>query len=567
MEKIKMELKGPSKADFKDKESKLIAENKEEDYKHSKILQGKELFLTFLGMLMSVFLTALDQTILSPAIPVIASEFHSLDKIAWFITQLSSSLLHGQILTIFSRKKIFSFAIGVFTVGSLICGTARSLLILLVGRAVAGYGAGGIIVSCVSIIADVTKLEDRPKLLSSFGVVHGISSICGPLLGGWITDHFGWRWCFWCNLPFGAIAIAINTIFLTSSNSSKVSTSLHERSDQRWRKLTFGKFHPSYESFWHKIGTLDFIGAVLISSFIALLVLALQWGGNDYAWSDKAVILTFLGSFLCLITFLVWELKGMGKTQEGALIPFRLFRNRTQIGATLQSIFVMMNDFLPIQFRAMRHSTATVSGLQLIPMMLTAVLINGACGYFVSSTGLYLPPMILGTIFLIISPSLMTSLNEFSSILKIFGFEVVLGVGFGLLLQTPLVSVQANVLEEDIPQASGLISFGRFFGGVLGVTLAQTVFEMFLEKGLGKMLIDSNNYPTSTEIPSIKSIKSSIEIIYQFPDGKIRSSIIRSYAFALRRVYFIGVPCGIAAFLANFLIKNRNIKKKYVLTK
>ncbi|KAH9813590.1 major facilitator superfamily domain-containing protein [Melampsora americana] len=526
----------------------------------STILRGKKLALAFVGMLLSVFLISLDQTILSPALPVIASSFDALDQIGWIasgylITQVSFLLLYAQLLITYNRRWIFVAAIFIFELGSLICAVSPNLISLIIGRAVSGLGAGGILISCLSIIADITELQDRPKLLGSFGAVFATSSVVGPLLGGALTDRLSWRWCFWINLPCGAITVISVLLVIPDSPASKLTDKLLELVDRRWNSITFGRWIPPHHSALHKLGSLDFVGAFLMVGLIILLVLPLQWGGNKYPWNSGVVIGTFCGFGVMLVAFLLWEWKGVDARNGRGLLPFRLFRNRTQVGACLQALLIKLSMlsvvyFLPIYFQVVQHASATKSGIDLIPLMLSIVTCSALAGFAISHTGYYWPALALGSMILTIGTGLMYTIDEFSSHAKVIGFQILIGGGLGFTLQNVTVAIQANVADEDIPQATSLSSFSQLIGGVIGIAVAQTIFNNALGVSLEKY---APNAPAAL-------IRSSLERIGQLPDS-LKPGVLHAYTEALKQVYILGIVCGVACFFSTFLVKSKNIKK------
>ncbi|EGG03952.1 uncharacterized protein MELLADRAFT_72481 [Melampsora larici-populina 98AG31] len=525
------------------------------------ILRGKRLALAFVGMLLSVFLISLDQTILSPALPVIASSFDALDQIGWIasaylITQVSFLLLYAQLLVTYNRRWIFVAAIFIFELGSLICAVSPNLISLIIGRAVSGLGAAGILISCLSIIADITELQDRPKLLGSFGAVFATSSVVGPLLGGALTDRLSWRWCFWINLPCGAITVLSIFLLIPNTPSPPLSEKLLELVDHRWNSITFGKWVPPHHSVLHKLGSLDFVGAFLMVGLIILLVLPLQWGGNKYPWDSGVVIGTLCGFGVMLTAFLLWEWKGVDAKNGRGLLPFRLFRSRTQVGACLQAFFIKLSMlsvvyFLPIYFQVVQHASATKSGIDLIPLMLSIVFCSGLAGFAISHTGYYWPALSVGSVILTIGTALLYTLDEYASNAKVIGFQILVGGGLGFILQNVTVAIQANVEDKDIPQATSLSSFSQLIGGVIGIAVAQTIFNNALSVNLEKYAPDA---PAAL-------IRSSLEEIGQLRDS-LKPGVIHAYTESLKQVYILGIVCGVACFFAAFLVKSKNIKKR-----
>ncbi|KAG8743762.1 hypothetical protein FRC10_011482 [Ceratobasidium sp. 414] len=294
-------------------------------------LTGAKLALAFLGMVLSLLLVALDQTIVATALPQIASHFDALSQVSWivsayFLTQAGLLLLYGQLLIVAPTKWIY--------VAAVLFSSLRS-------SPVAGAGAAGIFISILSIIAQVTRLEDRPLLFGLFGAVFAISSVAGPLVGGAFTDHVSWRWCFYINLPFGVISIA--AILVLFDARPPVRTDLFQ-----------------YASRWRKWAALDWVGAALCLGFVTCLLLPLQWGGNTRPWTDKVVIALFCVFAVLFVAFFVWEkYKGIA-----GILPLTLFRSRTQIGTCIEAFMIYMamllaTYYLPLQYQATKGHSAT----------------------------------------------------------------------------------------------------------------------------------------------------------------------------------------------------------------
>ncbi|KAM0753699.1 MFS general substrate transporter, partial [Meredithblackwellia eburnea MCA 4105] len=508
------------------------------DDPESKYLTGRKLALVFIGMLLSVFLIALDQTILSPALPIIASKFQALDQIAWiasayFLTQTAFLLLYGQVLTVFDRKWTFLAAITLFEIGSLICAVAPNVDVLIFGRAFAGCGAAGIFVSVLSIIAEVTRLEQRPKLLGLFGGVFGISSVIGPLLGGAFTDKVSWRWCFYINLPFGAITVASILLILGPQPAPPLAEPVALYTEAKFRRWTFGKWVPRRGTFIFKLGVLDWIGTTLMLGTITLLLLPLQWGGNKYPWHSGVIIGTFVGFGALVVIFVIYEWKFAGET---CILPLRFFRNRTQVGACIEAFFLMFimlmgTYYLPIFYQATKGVTATKSGIDILPFMLGVVFAAGISGGLVSALGRYQPWLVGGPFLICIGSGLLYTVTEHSSSAKVAGFQIILGVGLGVVMQNTIIAVQADIKDQkDISQATGLVTFAQLVGGTIGVSIASTVFGTKLASGLHQFAPDA----------PFELVRNSVEAIKTLPKAQ-QPGVIHAYCLALNATYIIGV--------------------------
>ncbi|KAG8851908.1 hypothetical protein FRB91_007201 [Serendipita sp. 411] len=389
----------------------------------SRYLTGRRLWLVHTGILLSVFLVALDQSIVSTALPKMSSEFHALEQLTWvvstyFLTQAGLMLWFGQLLTIVSSKSVFLACIVIFEIGSLICALAPNINVLIFGRAIQGVGGSGGYVSILTIIAQMARLELRPILLASFGGVFGIASVFGPLLGGVFTDRLTWRWCFWINLPFGGVSLVAVFIFLP--------------------------FHPPLSNVHHQGKTLlqkwmsmDWIGTVLALGMTVSLLLPLTWGGVTRPWNDRVVIALFVLAGVLFMLLILWE-RRLGAT---AMMPLSIFMRRTQFSAGVANFTVMLVSiiatyYLPFFYQAKGRS-AEQSGLDILPMMLTMVAGSGLSGYLNKVTGRYTPYLIAGPILYSIAGGLLFTIDQNTSKAKLIGYQILLGFGEGMAFQQP----------------------------------------------------------------------------------------------------------------------------------
>ncbi|KAM0793803.1 hypothetical protein ACM66B_001219 [Microbotryomycetes sp. NB124-2] len=559
-DKIEKTLSSGSSNGLADKpKSEHEGDNGDDQPAEKEYLTGMKLVLVFVSMLSAVWLIALDQTILAPALPVIASQFSALSQLAWiasayFLTQCAFLLLYGQILTLFDRKWTYIVAITLFEIGSVVCAAAPNVNVLIFGRAFAGVGAAGIFVAVLAIIADVTRLEDRPKLLGLFGAVFAVSSVVGPLLGGVFCDHASWRWCFWINPLFFLPTVAGAFFFLGPQKAPEPSQEVIEYTERKIRRWTRGTLSLRPDSFMFKVFALDWIGLVIMLATITSLLLPLQWGGNEYAWSDGPVIGTLAAFGVLVILIVVWEWKFTGPT---GILPLRMFNDRTQIGACLEAFFLMFvllvgTYFLPLFYEAAHEVSATKAGLNILPFMLGVVFASGVGGGIISYWGYYWPFLVCAPSLMCVGGGLLYTVKADTSLVKVGVYQAVLAVGIGLVMQNTLIAVQADCKDEkDIPQKTGLVTFSQLVGGTIGIAIGNTIFGNKLASALRAYAPDAPFELVRQSVESIKTLA-----------PELKPGVIRAYVEALNNVFIIAIAAGAAAIFAALPIRNLSVKGK-----
>ncbi|KAK4046657.1 hypothetical protein OIV83_005940 [Microbotryomycetes sp. JL201] len=550
---------GSSSAEDDKPKNEQGTDNDGEQAGDKQYLTGTKLALVFVSMLSAVWLIALDQTILAPALGIISSQFNALSQLAWiasayFLTQCAFLLFYGQILTLFDRKWTYLVAITLFEVGSVICAAAPNVNILIFGRAFAGVGAAGIFVAVLAIIADVTKLEDRPKLLGLFGAVFAVSSVVGPLLGGVFCDHVSWRFCFWINPMFYPPTMLGAIFFLGPQPAPEMQKEVIEYTERKIRRWTLNRLTLRPGSFLFKVFALDWIGLVIMLATITCLLLPLQWGGNEYAWSDGPVVGTFAAFAVLVVLIVIWEWKFTGPT---SILPLRLFNDRTQIGASLEAFFLMFvmlvgTYFLPLFYEAVHEVSATNAGLQILPFMLGIVFSSGIGGGIVSYWGYYWPLLVCAPSLMCVGGGLLYTVKADTSLVKLGVFQAVLAVGLGFVMQNTLIAVQADCKsEKDIPQKTGLVTFSQLVGGTIGIAIGNTIFGNKLGSALRVYAPDAPYQLVRQSVESIKTLS-----------PELKPGVIRAYVEALNNVFIIAIAAGAAAILSALPIRNLSVKGK-----
>ncbi|CEJ56389.1 hypothetical protein PMG11_02597 [Penicillium brasilianum] len=493
-----------------------------------------------LALYLAVFLVALDQTIIGVAIPKITDQFKSISDIAWygsayFLTSTALQPSYGRIYKIFSVKWAFLVAVLIFEIGSLICAVAPSSTVLIVGRAIAGIGVAGIFSGALVIISMTVPLPKRPLVFGMFGMVWGIASIAGPLLGGAFTDGVSWRWCFYINLPIGGISILVILFFLRLPVTNE------------WA----GK--PILE----RIRQLDLIGASLLIPAIVCLLLALQWGGNKYAWSNSRIIGLFVGFGLLAIIFAISQL-WLG---EKATLPPTILKQRTVLASCLFALFFggaffLLVYYVPIFFQSVEGSSAMKSGIQLLPMMLATVVSSVVIGGLITAAGYYTPFLIVSAAIAAIGTGLITLYDIDISAGKWIGYQIVVGAGVGAGFQVPMTAVQTVLKPEDIPIGTAAVMFFQTLGGALFIAVAQSVFQNGLITGIVKYAPGvAPSAIIGAGATEMRHVLSELGQLDQL-DG-----VIKAYMSGLRDAYRVSLALAVVAFVASLFLEWKSVKK------
>lgn len=511
---------------------------------NSNYLRGIEFILVFSALLLSVFLVSLDQTIVATALPRIVSVFNSLDLATWvaaayFLTEAGLMLCVGQLVATLPIKPVYLASIFLFEVGSLLCGVASSMQVLIFGRAVAGCGAAGITICSIATIASFTRLEDRPVLFGLFGGLIAISSIVGPLLGGVFTDRVSWRWCFYINLPFGVLSAAAMFFWLPYRAP--------------FRSL-------SGHSLFSRLNlTLDWIGTVLCVAFSTCLLLGLEWGGSVHPWNSVAVIVPLCIFGVLAISFIVWEWhRGLH-----ALVPFEYFKRRTQSGACLEGFFLLTAlivsiYYLPLWYQINGRSSVQ-SGIDILPLMLSYVVSSAFASGVTSITKRYWYLMFALPLTSIAGAALLFAVEATTASPKLLGYQILLGFGIGGSYQSTFVAVQAEWADkpQEVSRASAILTFLGYFGAIIGLSIAGTIFDNGLSIQLSRV--------TGLSSEVISAVKQSVTVIDSLPSD-IRQEVMDAAALGLRPVFLIPLVCAALSSISSIMIRDYNIRERARLT-
>ncbi|KAF8319133.1 ABC transporter [Clavulina sp. PMI_390] len=505
-------------------------------------LSGRKLLIVHSAMLLSVLLIAVDQSIVATALPRIVSQFNALDQVAWvatayFLTQAGFILFFGAVLSIAPTKFVFLVAVSLFELGSLICGVAPNMNTLIFGRALAGVGAAGIFGSCLAIIAEICPIEKRPALMGSFGGVFALASVMGPLLGGVFTDKVSWRWCFYINLPIGGISLAVIVIFLKGGHSAlNAAKDENETNLQRWLKL-------------------DWFGTFLSLGVIVSLLLPLQWGGNTRPWHDHTVIALFCVFGVVGAIFIGWQYY----RKDLALLPLKLLKNRTQIGTSMASFWLMLNFlagiyYLPLYYQANGHS-ATRSGIDILPFMMLTVAGTMVSGTIITITGNYLPWLVFCPPLSAIGSGLLYTIDANTPKAHLIGYQVLYGFGVGGAFQTTFLAIQAEYHHNEsmIPKTTSIVTFSQLVGGVIGIAIAGTIFS-------NQLVTELHKYASNLDPSVADKVRQSVTYIFTLPVEE-QGPVVQAYSRAVGYVFLMGIPAAIFASLSSLLVRSHDIRK------
>jgi EmrB/QacA subfamily drug resistance transporter len=411
------------------------------------------------GLMVTLLLAALDQTIVATALPRIVSDVGGITQYSWVFTayMLTSTVtvpLYGKLGDVYGRKNLFLFAITVFLVGSALCGLATTMTQLVVFRAVQGIGGGGIFPLSLAVIGNIVPPRDRGRWQGLIGAVFAASSIIGPAVGGFIVDNTTWRWIFLVNLPVGGIALVV------------VSLTMPRRARRTQHSI-------------------DWFGAGLLAAGTGALLLGLVWGGQQYAWGSVQVLGAFLAAALLLMAFAVVE-----RHVAEPILPFHILRNPIVAGSVACMALVGMAMFgtisyVPLFVQGVIGTSATSSGVVLTPLMLGAVITSLLTGQLVSRTGRYRWNAVLGPLVLTAGMILLWRMDTSTTNAEAARNMVIAGIGIGSMMQVFVLSVQNAVRRSVIGAATALTQFGRQMGATLGVTIMGVIVNHGLPPGVG----------------------------------------------------------------------------------
>ncbi|KAF9872395.1 major facilitator superfamily transporter [Colletotrichum karsti] len=500
---------------------------------------GPSLAAITIGLFLAILCFGLDRSILATAIPKITSDFNSLKDVAWYgsaylFTQCSFQLLFGKLYAEYNIKWIFLAGLGIFEAGSVVCAAAPSSVVLIIGRAVSGAGAAGLMTGALIIITKSVPLHKRPTYTAAIGAAAGVSQVIAPTLGGVFVDKATWRWCFWINLPLGGVTFLVILLFFKLPDQAK-------------------KQPKGFKEF---LDNFDLIGTLLLIPWVICLLLALQWGGSEYAWSNWRIVLCWCIFAIC---FILW---GFIQYREGdkATVPLRIMSQRTMIGACwmillLFSLLFIDVYYIPIWLQAVKGHSAYQSGVDLLASSASMSVATIVSGVMTSQIGYYVPQLIASSVISSIAGGLIYSFTPDTNTAFWAASLVLMGLGVGLGGQQCIIAAQTVFEGRDIALATSLLVFLQTLGGTVFLAVAQNIFSSRLVSELRRNVPNVN--PAVVIEAGASGLADSMRKIY--PDSV--DGIIGAYNRALQNVFLVATVLGCLTVLGIAFIEWKSVKK------
>lgn len=490
---------------------------------------GREGRRVFIGLLIGMLVASISQTIVSPAMPRIVAELGGMDHYSWLATaaMLVSAVtvpIVGKLSDLYGRRAFYLGGLVVFMVGSIICGVAQDFWVLVAGRAVQGLGMGTLMPLSQTIIGDIIPPRQRGKYQGLMGAVFGLTSVAGPLAGGFITDHFGWRWLFFVTLPLGVAAFVVILAFLHLQ---------HQRRDAK----------------------IDIFGIITLTAALVTILLATTWGGTTYPWDSPTIIGMYVVGAALLAAFIVIETK-----VPEPVIPLRLFANSVFTFANIASFGVAVAMFgaifyIPVYAQGVMKVDATNSGLITMPLMLAMVVMGILSGLVVTRTGRYKEIMLGGVLVMGVGYWLLARLVYGDPTWQLTLAMLVLGIGLGACMQNFTLVVQNTAARRDLGVATASSQFFRNVGSTVGVAVFGTIMTTQLPDAIrrhipGELLAHLDPAQLEAGVGAVLDPSQLAKL-----PAPVAEAIRNGLADSLHVVFVAALPVIAAAFLATLLIK------------
>ncbi|KAH6611957.1 efflux pump protein [Boeremia exigua] len=509
-------------------------------------LEGFRLAIVLASVTLVTFLVLLDTSILGTAIPRITTEFHSLSDVGWYIgaynlTAATLQPLSGKLYSKFSNKYTYLTFTMVFEIGSLVCGLAKSSSIFICGRVIAGLGAAGLFNGALTIISSSVPLDKSPIYTGILAGITQLGIVAGPLIGGALTEHVSWRWCFYINLPVGGAAAAVLFMFITVPEIVQ-------------------KEPLSAALILKVLPELDLIGFALFAPTATMFLMALQFGsGNTYAWNSATVIGLFCGSGVAALIFIGWEFR----VGDRAMIPGSMLRKRIVwtsciFGAALMCCNIISSNWLPTYFQAVKGEGPTLSGIHILPSVLGALLTIIVTGAAISRLGYYLPWGFFCGLVTAIGAGLISMWTPTTSTARWVGYQILFGAGRGAGMQVPIIAAQNAVPAAQIPIAMATLIFFQNFSVSIAAVVSNTIFSQTLAATIPKYA------PSVSPAAALEagSGASAVRDIIPIGHADELDGLLRAYSESLRNIFYLLAGLAVLATVASSGMGLKDVRKK-----